>query len=111
MTSGLPINLGPASNDEYAPLPLDPVTAEAVRQARAACDEDAKPKTYAPLVTEKDEESVRRAGTLLALADDIQARCPRKETISVDCHVGKDDVVVKVRALAGWRPRAIAKRF
>lgn len=79
--------------------------------ARAAGDEDAKPRPYGPLVTAKDEEGVRRAGALLVLADDIEERCPRGEKVEVACHVSKDEVVVKVKALAGWRPRTIGKRF
>jgi len=79
--------------------------------ALAAGDEDAKPRPYEPLVTDKDAEAVHRAGALLALADDIEERCPRGEPVQVDCRVGKDDVVVKVKALAGWRPRTIEKRF
>ena len=78
---------------------------------RAAGDEDTKPRPYAPLVTAKDEEAVRRAGALLALADDIGERCPRGETVKVECRVTKDEVVVKVKALAGWRTRTIGKRF
>ena len=38
----LPINLGPASTDEYAPLPLTPLRAEAKRRAMEACDENAR---------------------------------------------------------------------
>jgi exopolyphosphatase / guanosine-5'-triphosphate,3'-diphosphate pyrophosphatase len=79
--------------------------------ARAAGDEDGKPRPYAPLVTAKDEEGVGRAGALLALADDIEERCPRGEKVELHCHVSKDEVVVKVKALAGWRPRTIGKRF
>ena len=78
---------------------------------RAAGDEDAKPRSYAPLVTPKDEEAVRRAGALLALADDIEERCPRGANVKVECRVTKDEVVVKVKALAGWRPRTIGQRF
>lgn len=79
--------------------------------ARAAGDEDAKPRPYAPLVSGKDEEAVRRAAALLAVADDIEERCPRGEAVSLDCRVRKDEVVVKVKTLAGWRPRTIGKRF
>ena len=79
--------------------------------ARAAGDEDAKPRPYAPLVTPKDEEGVRRAGTLLALADDIEERCPRGDKVQVECRVGKSEVVVQVKALAGWRARTIGDRF
>jgi hypothetical protein len=62
-------------------------------------------------VKEDDEEAVRRAGALLALADDLEERCPRGTTIEVSCRVGKDEVEVEVKALAGWRPRTIGRRF
>jgi predicted TIM-barrel fold metal-dependent hydrolase len=39
---GLPIKLGPCGTDEYSPLPLDPVTAEAVRIAQDTCTENAR---------------------------------------------------------------------
>jgi uncharacterized protein len=39
---GLPIKLGPVSNGEYDPVPLTPVLHEAVRQARAACEANAR---------------------------------------------------------------------
>ena len=38
---GLPIKFGPCSNGEYEPQPLSPVVQEAIRRARAACDENA----------------------------------------------------------------------
>jgi exopolyphosphatase/guanosine-5'-triphosphate,3'-diphosphate pyrophosphatase len=79
--------------------------------ARAAGDEDARPHPLSPLVTANDEEGIRRAGTLLALADDIEERCPKGEAVEVDCRTDRDDVVVKVHPLAGWRPRVIGKRF
>jgi exopolyphosphatase/guanosine-5'-triphosphate,3'-diphosphate pyrophosphatase len=78
---------------------------------RAAGDEDAEPRSFAPLLTGKDEEAVRRAAALLALADDLEERCPRGQPVEVDCRVQKDEVVVKVKALAGWRPRTIGRRF
>jgi exopolyphosphatase/guanosine-5'-triphosphate,3'-diphosphate pyrophosphatase len=78
---------------------------------RAAGDEDAEPRSYAPLVNGKDGEAVHRAGALLALADDIEERCPRGVKVVVDCRVEKDEVVVKVAALAGWRPRTVGRRF
>jgi exopolyphosphatase/guanosine-5'-triphosphate,3'-diphosphate pyrophosphatase len=79
--------------------------------SRAAGDEDARPKSLAPLVTGKDEEAVHRAAALLVLADDIEERCPRGAAVEVDCRVQKDEVRVKVSALAGWRPRLIGRRF
>jgi len=39
---GLPVKLGPCSTEEYPPLPLDDVTAEAVRQARESCAGNAR---------------------------------------------------------------------
>jgi exopolyphosphatase/guanosine-5'-triphosphate,3'-diphosphate pyrophosphatase len=79
--------------------------------ARAAGDEDARPKSLAPLVTGKDEEAVHRAAALLVLADDIEERCPRGASVELDCRVQKDEVRVKVGTLAGWRPRTIGRRF
>ena len=38
----LPVKLGPCGTEEYAPLPLDAVTAAAVRLAREACDDNAR---------------------------------------------------------------------
>ena len=78
---------------------------------RAAGDEDSEPRSYAPLVTAKDEEAVQRAAAILVLADDIEERCPRGADVAVECRVQKEEVEVKVQALAGWRPRTIGRRF
>jgi exopolyphosphatase/guanosine-5'-triphosphate,3'-diphosphate pyrophosphatase len=78
---------------------------------RAAGDEDAEPRSYAPLLTAKDEEALGRAAALLALADDLEERCPRGAPVALECRVEKQEVVVKLPALAGWRPRTIASRF
>jgi len=39
---GLPIKFGPCSNGEYVPAPLSAVEREAIRRARAACEENAR---------------------------------------------------------------------
>src|SRR5918992_1494068 len=39
---GLPIKLGPCSNGEYTPPPTSEVVREAVRRARAMCDDNAR---------------------------------------------------------------------
>jgi uncharacterized protein len=39
---GLPIKFGPCANDEYPPLPLSPLAKEAVRRARAVCEDNAR---------------------------------------------------------------------
>jgi hypothetical protein len=31
--------------------------------------------------------------------------------VTIECRAGKDQVTIKVRALAGWRPRSTGKRF
>ena len=51
------------------------------------------------------------AGVLLALADDIEERCPRGAPVDLRCHVSSTQARVDVQGLAGWRPRAIAERF
>lgn len=38
----LPVKLGPCGTDEYPPMPLDAITAEAVRIARDECDDNAR---------------------------------------------------------------------
>jgi exopolyphosphatase/guanosine-5'-triphosphate,3'-diphosphate pyrophosphatase len=81
--------------------------AAVVRLARA---EDA-PERYLPLVREEDQRAVGRAAVLLALADDIEERCPRGARVSLRCRVSGSRVVVSVPALAGWRPRSIGRRF
>jgi exopolyphosphatase/guanosine-5'-triphosphate,3'-diphosphate pyrophosphatase len=68
-------------------------------------------KAYAPLLTPEDRPAVERAAVLLAVADDIEERCPRGVQLSLNCQVRKDQVVVSVPALGGWRPRTIARRF
>jgi exopolyphosphatase / guanosine-5'-triphosphate,3'-diphosphate pyrophosphatase len=78
---------------------------------RSAGDEEANPKDYAPLLKGEDRQPMARAAALLALADDIEERCPRGAEIDVDCQVKNKEVVLSVPALAGWRPRTIAGRF
>ena len=39
---GLPIKFGPCSNGEYVPAPLTAVEREAIKQAREACERNAK---------------------------------------------------------------------
>jgi len=79
--------------------------------ARGAGDEDSEAKSYAPLLSAEDAAPVGRAATLLALADDIEERCPPGSDLTLTCDVLKDEVVVTVPALAGWRPRTIGRRF
>jgi exopolyphosphatase/guanosine-5'-triphosphate,3'-diphosphate pyrophosphatase len=78
---------------------------------RAAGDEDTDPARYAPLLGEDDWDAVERAALILALADDIEERCPRETSIDLDCRIRGRHVVLTVAPLAGWRARALGPRF
>ena len=74
--AGLPLKLGPYSTEEYAPLPLDAVTVEAIRLARDECEHNAR-RTG---VSRRDflRSTCAVAVTLLAL--DACSRAARKAT-------------------------------
>ena len=78
---------------------------------REAGDEDSSVRGYAPLLAAEDAGAVGRAAVLLALADDIEERCPPGGALDVECESGREEVKVTVRTLAGWRPRGLAERF
>ena len=58
-----------------------------------------------------DGEQVLRAAVILALADDIEERCPPGAEVHLDCRIRKDEVALTVPELAGWRERKIGPRF
>ena len=78
---------------------------------RLAGDEDATPRSYAPLLTGDDKQPVERAAVVLALADDLQERCVRDSRPDIECRVGRREVTVVVPSLVGWRPRTLGERF
>ena len=78
---------------------------------REAGDEDSSLRAYGPLLAAGDAAPIARAATLLALADDIEERCPPGQPIEPDVESGRQEVKVTVPTLAGWRPRALADRF
>ena len=78
---------------------------------RSAGDADADPSLYDPLLGREDRDKVERAGVLLALADDIEARCPPGAAVGLTARLVEGGVVVEMPALLGWRPRALGKRF
>jgi exopolyphosphatase/guanosine-5'-triphosphate,3'-diphosphate pyrophosphatase len=51
-----------------------------------------------------------RAAVILALADEIEARCPLGRPIKVECEVGRR-VTVSVRSLPSWLAKDLDKRF
>lgn len=79
--------------------------------ARSAGDDDTRAKSYAPLLGGDDGEKVLRAAVILALADDIEERCPPEVPIHLDCRIRKDEVALTVPELGGWRDRKIGPRF
>ena len=53
---------------------------------------------------------VDRAAIILALADEIEARCPRGGRIAVDCEIGRN-VTLSVPLLPSWLAKDLDKRF
>jgi exopolyphosphatase / guanosine-5'-triphosphate,3'-diphosphate pyrophosphatase len=78
---------------------------------RAAREEEADLRRVSPILKSEDREGIEQAGVLLALADDIEERCPRGVAIELSCEERKGEVVLSVPALSAWRPRAMGERF
>lgn len=78
---------------------------------RRAGDPRSEPRDLAPLVTGADRDRIERAAVLLLLADDLEERCSKRRPVAVRCWVGKRQVTLDVRSLAGWRPRGVGPRF
>ena len=53
---------------------------------------------------------MERAAITLALADEIEARCPRGRRIAVDCTIGRN-VTLSVPLLPSWLVKDLDKRF
>jgi len=78
---------------------------------RLAGNQDAPPRSFAPLVRRKDEPFVERASVVLDLADQITERCPPGSRGVLECRARKREVVVSVPALASWSVRDLPRRF
>jgi len=78
---------------------------------RSAGDADADPALYGPLLGREDRGRVEQAGVLLALADDLEERCPPDAALALEVRLVEGGVVLEMPALLGWRPRALGKRF
>jgi len=78
---------------------------------RSAGDEDAEPRSYAPLVGPADRPALERAAVLLALADEVTERCPPGSKAAAQCRLRAGEAVIGVRALGSWRARRLADRF
>ena len=55
-------------------------------------------------------EVIDRAAIILALADEIEARCPRGSRITLDCEIGRR-VTLTVPVLPSWLAKDLDKRF
>jgi exopolyphosphatase/guanosine-5'-triphosphate,3'-diphosphate pyrophosphatase len=78
---------------------------------RQAGDEDARPRSLAPLVTREDRAAVERAAVLLTLADEITERCAPGTTPALQCRLRGREAVVSVPALGSWGVRGLVERF
>jgi exopolyphosphatase/guanosine-5'-triphosphate,3'-diphosphate pyrophosphatase len=69
---------------------------------RRAGDRHADPKLLGKLIVLPDRAQLDRGAVILALADEIEARCPHGQAIEVTCTVGRD-IRVSVPLLPSWR--------
>ena len=74
---------------------------------RSAGSHESGHKRYAPLLGKEDAGAIVRAGVLLALADDIEERCPPGSALELTTWSRGTVLDVAVSTLAGWRPRGI----
>jgi exopolyphosphatase/guanosine-5'-triphosphate,3'-diphosphate pyrophosphatase len=68
-------------------------------------------KGWSPLLREDDFQGISRAALILALADDIQERCPVGAPIRLRVLRRGRSVTLSVPELIGWRSRGLARRF
>ena len=78
---------------------------------RQAGDEEARPRSLAPLVTREDREAVEQAAVLLTIADEITERCAPGASTALRCRARGGEVTVAVPALASWGVRGLDERF
>ena len=78
---------------------------------RQAGDEEARPRSLAPLVTREDRPAVEQAAVLLTIADEITERCAPGSAPVVRCRSGRGEVTLVVPALASWGVRGLDDRF
>ena len=77
---------------------------------KRAGDRHADVMSMAPLPASVDVDLVDRAAIILALADEIEARCPRDRRITIDCEIGRH-VILTVRAMPSWLAKDLDSRF
>ena len=77
---------------------------------RRAGDRHADVLLLAPVRDAFERGLLDRAAIILALADEIEARCPRSSRIAVDCEIGRN-VTLSVPLLPSWLAKDLDKRF
>lgn len=77
---------------------------------RRAGDRHADVLSLAPLRGAFERGLLDRAAIILALADEIEARCPRGTRIAVDCEIGRN-VTLSVPLLPSWLAKDLDRRF
>jgi len=78
---------------------------------RRAKDELADPGNYRHLLKKSEQAIIERAAVMLALADEIEKRCPPEPRVQLRCVMTPDTVEVRVPALVAWRPWLGELRF
>jgi len=75
-------------------------------------DEESDAERYAPVLHTGDWSEVRRAGVVLALAEEIEARGPDGDPIALRCRLPEGEARIHVTGLAGWAtPPGLNSRF
>jgi exopolyphosphatase/guanosine-5'-triphosphate,3'-diphosphate pyrophosphatase len=77
----------------------------------SAREEGPGPKAWSPLLRDADFAGVARAGLVLALADDLEERCPRGAKVRLRVRRGRRTVTLVVPQLLAWRSRTLDRRF
>jgi exopolyphosphatase / guanosine-5'-triphosphate,3'-diphosphate pyrophosphatase len=77
---------------------------------RRTGDRHADTKSFGALIPDVERARLHRAAVILALADEIEARCPRGRPIVVRCKVDRR-VTVSVPQLLSWRASDLGRRF
>ena len=67
--------------------------------------------TYRPLLDLREDETLERAATILALADESVRRTPPAQPVQLDCWSTGPTVHLRFPAGGNWRPGKIGTRF
>lgn len=78
---------------------------------RRAKDELANPGNYKHLLEKSERVAIERAAVVLALADELEKRCPPEPRVSVRAVLEPEVVTVHVPELVSWRPWQGEDRF